>query len=242
MNEETNEVKNEKPDFLSKLSFLFPKKGLDEITATRSSLQLGRRFFHLANGLIIAAMYHLFLSHKQIVYILGLTASLLYLFEQVRLAYPELSNKVKWFTKMLLRAEEQLKESAAVPYAIALLLTILTFPKEIALISILTLSIADPMSAIIGISLGKHKIRKNKSWEGSIAFFISTTLASFFVLHTYHPELLASDIKAALAIGLVVTLSELIPVRIDDNLTIPLFTAIISWTLCVLLAIPAGTI
>ena len=41
------------------------------------------------------------------------------------------------------RAEEQFRESAMTPYVIAILLTILTFPKTIALIAICTLAIAD---------------------------------------------------------------------------------------------------
>lgn len=241
-NDNDENEEKERPQLFKNLSFLFKRHNQSEITATRNNLQLGRRFFHLTNGVIIATMYHLFLTHKQLVYILGLTASLLYLFEQVRISYPELASKLKWVSRILLRAEEQLKESAAVPYAMALLLTALSFPKEVSLIAILTLSIADPMSAIIGISFGQHKIRDNKSWEGSIAFFTTTTLAAFLILYNYHPGLLGSDIKASILIGFFAAFAETIPIRIDDNLTIPLSTALIAWFFCTLLYIPVGSI
>jgi dolichol kinase len=219
-----------------------PQDQGEEIKATRSSLQIGRRLFHFLNGTIVATMYNLFLTHKQVVYVLGLTASLVYLIDQVRVSYPEISRNFNFLNKLLLRAEEQLKQSAAVPYAMSLLLTILSFPKEISLIAIYTLSIADPLSAIIGIKFGKHKIAKNKSLEGSGAFFISTFFISFFVLSSIFIGITWPILKASFLIALLAALAELVPSRLDDNLTIPLFTAILAWIVCSGVGIPIGQI
>lgn len=60
--------------------------------------------------------------------------------------------RAPWINSLLFRAEEQFKESAMTPYAIAILLTLLTFPKTLALIGIYTLAIADPLSAVVGIT------------------------------------------------------------------------------------------
>ncbi|MBF0297394.1 MAG: hypothetical protein HQK51_01665 [Oligoflexia bacterium] len=205
---------------------------------SRHNLQLGRRLFHFANGAAIATMYNLFWEHNQVVYIIGLGASLLYIVEQVRLAYPELANKFSWISNFLLRAEEEIKESAAVPYAMALLLTIISFPKTVAVIAIYTLSISDPLSAIIGITYGKKKIVRNKSLEGSLAFFISTLIICLYVLINAHSGYVMPIVKASILIAFIVALFELIPLRLDDNLTIPLFTSMISWTIIHLMGIP----
>lgn len=208
-------------------------------TATRYNLQLGRRLFHFLNGAVVATMYNLFLEHRQVVYILGMAASLLYLMEQIRIAYPEMASKFRWFSNFLLRAEEQLKESSAVPYAMALLLTIISFPKVVAIIAIYTLSIADPASAIIGIMYGKRKIAKNKSLEGSMAFFTATFLVALSVFLTSYPGYMWWPIlKASFLIALLGSLVEIIPLRIDDNLTIPLSMSIITWIVCSLFSIP----
>ena len=156
------------------------------IKSTRKDLQISRRLFHMGNGFVVATAYALTLSHQQVVYILGTFASLIYLLDQIRRAYPEIAKKFEGWTKYLLRAEEQLKESAAIPYAMAIMLTILSFPKIIALISIYTLAFADPLSAIIGIRFGKHHIVKEKSVEGSLAFYICSFLAILMVFSIYN--------------------------------------------------------
>jgi dolichol kinase len=44
------------------------------------------------------------------------------------------------------------------PYAIAVLLTILSVPKPAALIAIYTLAIADPAAAVVGITWGRRRL------------------------------------------------------------------------------------
>ncbi len=200
----------------------------EKIKATRKDLQISRRLFHMANGFFFATAYALTLSHQQVVYLLGTIACSLYLLDHVRISYPELAKKFESSTKYLLRAEEQIKESAAIPYAIAILLTILSFPKAIAIASIYTLAFADPLSAIIGIKFGKHHIVKEKSVEGSIAFFICTFLAIGLSFNLLGITGFSVWIIAFL-VGVIVTFFEMIPLRLDDNLTIPLFTAVILW-------------
>ena len=59
-------------------------------TATRRDLQLGRRLFHLANGVAIATAYALLFTHQQVVHVFGTIACLVYILDRVRIHYPEL--------------------------------------------------------------------------------------------------------------------------------------------------------
>jgi len=203
--------------------------------ATKNDLQWGRRIFHFASGTIAATGYALFLKHQQVVYLLGIIACTLYLAEQIRIAYPEISEKLTWINRILLRAEEQLKESTSIPYAIAILLTILTFPKAVALIAIYSLAIGDPMAAIIGIKFGKHRLKSGKSLEGSAAFFVCCFGISLVVLSWTFAGMTLRILGSSVFIGLVSSIFEGIPFRIDDNLTIPLFTAATAWSTLALL-------
>jgi len=203
----------------------------ENITATRSSLQLPRRMVHMSMGLIAAGVYHFFLTHERAIYILGICASLIYIIEQFRTSYPEYMAKFDIIFKHIFRAEEQLKESAGVPYIMALLLTILTFPKPIALCAILTLAISDPLSAIIGIKYGRHKWAAGKSIEGSAAFFISSFVISLSVLLHFTEVYWGWVLLLSLSSSIIISAFELIPLRVDDNLTIPLFTAFALWIL-----------
>ena len=194
-----------------------------KINASRKDLQLPRRMVHLFNGLMIAFIYGYFLTHSVAVHILGTFACIFYIFEQLRINYPEYSQSFNSIGQYLFRAEEQLKESSMIPYIMGLLLTIISFPKSVAICSILTLGVADPLSAIVGIKYGRLRIVKEKSVEGSLAFFIACFVCIYLPLYfttTNNPVALA--IMAFIA-SIIIAIFEMLPIRLDDNLTIPLF-------------------
>lgn len=205
--------------------------------STRHNLQIPRRLFHMANGFVIASLYLVTFTHSQMIHILGTLACGLYLVEQIRINYPETAAKLLPFTKLIMRAEEQLKESAMVPYMMAVLLTIITFPKHIALVGIYTLAFADPLSALVGIRFGKHKLSPTRSVEGGAAFFITTFVISGLILAAYNGGFSLSVLGVATLLGICCTLFDLVPLKIDDNLTIPLFTSAALWLICTLFGI-----
>ena len=208
--------------------------------ATRKDLQLGRRLVHIANGSAIATAYALLFTHQQIVHIFGSIACLVYIMDRVRMHYPELLERAPWINPLLFRTEEQFKESGMTPYAIAILLTLLTFPKTQAMIAIYTLAIADPLSALVGITWGRHRIASGKSLEGSLAFFGATTVITGAVLRLMTIVAGAPIAVAALTIGLASALFEVLPLRLDDNLTIPLFVGVAGWVVCTIVGIVPG--
>ena len=206
------------------------KKTKEQVpTATRYDLQLGRRFFHIGMGTFVVATYGFFLDHQHAVSILGAGACIFYIMEQVRITYPQTANFFKIASQYLLRAEEQLSESAALPYALSILLTMITFPKVVAIIAILTLAWADPLSALVGIRYGKKKIAEGKTLAGSLAFFIATFICCLVSLVVFQGLLVPKFLFLSTAVALFVTCFELIPLKLDDNLTIPLFTAVTVW-------------
>jgi diacylglycerol kinase (CTP) len=199
-------------------------------TATRRDLQLGRRLVHMANGVAIASAYALLFSHQQLVHVFGTIACVVYIADRVRIHYPEAVPP--GLNRLFFRAEEEVKESAMIPYAIAILLTILTFPKPVALIAIYTLAIADPLAAIVGITWGGRELVPDRSIEGMLAFFTATVAVSLAVLGVATSAPYAAISGAAVLIALSVSAFELFPLRIDDNLTIPLFVGFTGWVAC----------
>ncbi|QQR80616.1 MAG: hypothetical protein IPJ69_00140 [Deltaproteobacteria bacterium] len=190
-----------------------------EIVARRKDLQLGRRFFHMAGGLGVVLIYGLFFTHTQIVQFLGVTACVLYIFDRSRVVYPEIARKFEKMTRFFLRAEERLQESTMIPYIMAILLTVISFPK--------------PM----GIRYGRRHLVPDKTLEGSLAFLITTFLCSVGVLfYMTHAEpwriVISSFILSVLG-----TCFEMLPLKLDDNLTIPLFIGFTGWALCYLMGI-----
>ena len=208
-------------------------------SATRRDLQLGRRFFHLLNGVATATAYAVLFTHEQVIHVFGTIACIVYVVDRIRLAYPEVvARRAPWVNRVLLRAEEEVRESAMIPYAIAVLLTIITVPKSAALIAIYTLAIADPAAAIVGIQWGRGRLIENRSLEGSAAFFAATLAIAACVLSRSPGATWASVAGASLATALAAAICELLPLRIDDNLTIPLFVGFAAWIVASAFGLP----
>lgn len=208
-------------------------------TATRRDLQLGRRLFHMLNGVTVATAYAVLFTHTQVVHVFGTIACLVYIIDRVRIAYPEvIARHAPSVNHLLVRAEEQVRESGMTPYAIAVLLTILTVPKPAALIAIYTLAIADPAAAVVGITWGRRKLGAERSLEGSLAFFAATLGIALFVLGaaTGAPALVV--VGMACTIALAAAACELLPLRIDDNLTIPIFVGFTTWIVAEAFGVP----
>jgi dolichol kinase len=205
--------------------------------ATRKDLQLGRRLFHMAGGVVVILGYGLFFTHTQAVYLLGATACIAYVFDKIRIAYPDVALRVQGITNLFLRAEEKLAESSMIPYVIALLLTIISFPKPIALAAIATLAVGDPLAALVGIRFGKHPLATNRTIEGSLAFFTVALASSFLSLFRAGGVAWPAALGISAGLAVAVTAFETLPIKLDDNLTIPLFTGFIGWFLCVVFGV-----
>jgi len=190
------------------------------------------------NGVAIATAYALLFSHQQIVQIFATIACVVYIVDRVRIAYPEtVARRAPWVNRSFVRAEEQVREAAMTPFAIAVLLTILAVPKLAALVAIYTLAIADPLAAVVGIRFGRRRIAHDRSLEGSLAFFGATVAIAALVLRwgTGAPGLTITGASAT--IGIAAAGCELLPLRIDDNLTIPIFVGFATWMITALFGV-----
>lgn len=206
--------------------------------ATRRDLQLGRRLFHFVNGVAIATAYALLFTHEQVVHVFGAIACLVYIGDRVRIAYPDLVTRhAAWVNRVLVRAEEQMRESAMTPFAIAVLLTILAVPKLAALVAIYTLAIADPLAAIVGIRFGRRRLAEHRTVEGTLAFFIATVAIAVGVLRWGSDATAGSIAASAAAIGCIAVTCELLPLRIDDNLSIPIVVGFATWAAAALFGV-----
>jgi len=101
------------------------------------------------------------------------------------------------------------------------LILVLFFPKVIAIAAFSMVALADTVAALAGKAFGRHRFG-HKSLEGSAAFLVTALL-----IVTVVPNL---NMQAGLVMALTATGTEAFDMRIgsfkvDDNLTIPLFSA-----------------
>lgn len=105
---------------------------------------------------------------------------------------------------------------------ISFFICILFFNKEIAILSMLIIVISDTAAAVTGKTIGKRKIG-TKTLEGGIAFFVTAMILFFIVIK---PNDLTLIYIGFLSVFLTAVF-ELIPLKADDNITIPLFFGIV---------------
>lgn len=124
----------------------------------------------------------------------------------------------KFFNNMMRSHELDGKLTGASYVLIGSFITITLFPKEIAIPALLFASFGDTFAALIGKRFGRIRIWE-KTLEGSIAGIIACILVTWFI-----PGIpLFVKIIGAFAAMFI----ELMPIRIDDNLRIPLFSGTI---------------
>ena len=123
-------------------------------------------------------------------------------------------------------SRENFQFTGAIYVLTSAILCLCFFGKEIACIALTVMLICDSVAALIGRSVGKVKIYKNKTLEGTLAFFIMALLINllFWPLYPF-------TIKSLIAC-LVATLAELYEdkIEIDDNLSVPMFfSVVLTW-------------
>ena len=124
-----------------------------------------------------------------------------------------------------------------------LILVLLCWPQHVVIIiaAMMVLALGDAAAAIVGEALRKpHEyilIKDQKSYEGSATMFLTSGLAVFQILYFY-PFESGSGVQSALIAfwfaiitAIIATAAEALSGKGSDNLTVPLFTALILYYL-----------
>jgi len=144
-----------------------------------------------------------------------------FIVECVRLMFPAVNKIFAEKFGGLLREKEKHNFTGSFFYLVGTTVSIVFFSPPIAVSAILFLIIGDFMAALVGISYGRIKIGK-KSLEGSVACFLSCFLICFLMF--WHVKL---GEQLAFWVALAATVTELLnPPFIDDNLSIPVLSAL----------------
>src|SRR5262249_52392628 len=158
--------------------------------------------------------YALLFTHEQVIHIFGTIACIIYVVDRVRIAYPEaVARRAPWVNRLFVRAEGQVRESAMIPFALAVLLTILTSPTLAALVGIYTLAVADTLAAGVGIRFGRRRITHNRTVEGSLTFLLTALAIAVVTLGWGGNAPPLAIAAAASTIGLAAAVCEVLPLR-----------------------------
>lgn len=174
-----------------------------------------RQLYHSLSGLALV-FFISFLNKPADVYLILILLFSAVIIETARLYLPGINRLFINCFGILMRGEERHNPTGTLYYILGALMALLLFPKEIALFSMTVLAVGDPSAYIVGSNFGRLRIGK-KSIEGSLAFFTAAVITGLLFHRLWDPLSVTAMIMGALT-GAV---TELIPVRINDNLTIP---------------------
>lgn len=199
--------------------------------------ELFRKAIHI--GAIIIPLLYYFVVRNQLVAIAILLplALLCLIIDASRIENPKLKMKFYSFFGAHLRDEETTKLTGASYLLTSSVVAIAVFTKEIAFLSISFLAIGDTFAALIGIQFGKRKIgNSKKTLEGLIGSFVSCAGFGVLVYLLKFQKVFAGPEGATnpqpyiimiLAGALAASITEVLDLRINDNITIPMVSGIV---------------
>jgi dolichol kinase len=197
----------------------------------KKDLHLSRKIIHMIPAFIFVIMYINFFEYRNIMenYIMKFFIVAIFL-DFLRLDNIKLNNIfVKIFSKVM-RTEELTKHSGVPPYMTSMTIISAFFPFEVIVLSLLFLSICDPMASLVGVSFRNNeyniKFKNGKSLFGLMGALLSSFVITLIVGIFVFDWTFSLSFTVGILSGIVVSLSESFPFQgINDNILIPIFSA-----------------
>ncbi len=188
----------------------------------RSDLHLVRKFFHMTGAVLILVPYLYFgASSVTMAAGLGLMLSLVMSIEYARSRWEWVNGIAVRILRPVMR-DTEVNQLSGIPFYVAsCLLAFLLFPQHVAVLAVLYLAVGDPASSFFGVLYGRNQIFPNKSLQGTLGGFAVCAIATFVYLYWQGIEREKLLIFTLLG-GFVGSISELLPLKLDDNFAIPI--------------------
>jgi len=193
--------------------------------------ELARKAIHFFSLLIILVYFLVsdFFNQRIALTFLVLILIIFIEFEFLRLEVRRkipILNKIWAWTR---RRKEKHLLGGDVFFLLGAILVLAVFDPKIAIAAILMTTFGDLAAALIGKKFGKHKIIKNKTWEGSLSELAINLIIGVIVFLVYQdlPFSTWQPWAVISVMALTATLVETSVNKLDDNLLIPVFAGFV---------------
>jgi dolichol kinase len=200
--------------------------------------EVTRKLYHLVITLSIFPLVTVFRTWY---------AALLAIFLFVLIVYPILSlvEHASLYKRVAVERKDGEFKSSLIIVQMSMALLIFVFWgmlgdawKYIAVVAVMAWGFGDAAAALVGKAIGRRQIRHPriqgaKTYEGTLAMFVTAGLAVFFTLLVYACRPWHVSLTVALLVAPVCAIVELFTNRGFDTLTVPISTgiAVLSWML-----------
>ena len=190
--------------------------------------EFSRKIFHLLN--MVIPLIHVYFIEDRMEMLIFLSLMLIFCFfiEVFRTQYFILHKFFKKYLHFMMRDSEKEGEITGATWVFAgSLFTIILIPKPFCIVALFFLAVGDTFAALVGMNYPFLKIGR-KTLSGSIACFVTCCIIGLlfsFGLNT-------STIMFG---AFIATLTELSSMKINDNLSIPIFSGVSMYSFNILL-------
>lgn len=196
--------------------------------------EIYRKMIHYSSASI--SIGYLFIQKEIVLLILGILLALMFIVELVKYKSNFIYDLYLKNFKHMLREHEydrnRFRINGASWVIFAAIFCIILFPKLIAVTGLLMLSFADSTSALAGRMFGKKQYAPNRSYVGTITFFV-VGIIIMFLAPKYFGTI--KEYIIVLIAVIVTTVADGLSLPIDDNFTIPVVCCSVLYLLYVLL-------
>ncbi len=187
--------------------------------------EIGRQIMHILIGLLMVILIKIDIISPFAIF-LGIIVGLLASIISKRINLPIFSQFLNYFERE--EARKSFPGKGMIFFFIGILLVLKLFDRDIALASIMILTLGDSVSHLAGVKFGKIKnifnLKGNKLLEGTLA----GTLAGFFgaLIFVSLPEAFLGSMVAMIAEVVQIDFND---TTLDDNMVVPLVAGTIMY-------------
>jgi len=186
---------------------------------------LGRNIYHSAGGVMLVIGSLFFLKFTSLLLVLFCILLLFLVGWALERARVETMLSRSYTLKRVKDFAKSSHYEAGSYWLLSSLLLLLFFNINIAYASILILAFGDTAAGFVGRNMGrlKNPLNKKKTIEGSLAFFATSLFAAMLFVST----------PTAIIVAFLVAIIESLPLKINDNLTVPLSAGLVMFLLSI---------
>ena len=181
--------------------------------------EFSRKIFHLLN-MVIPLIHVYFIEDRMgMLIFLSLMLIICFFIEVLRTRYFILHKFFKKYLHFMMRDSEKEGEITGATWVFAgSLFTIMLIPKPFCIVALFFLAVGDTFAALVGMNYPFLKIGR-KTLSGSVACFITCCIIGLLFSHSLNTPTIMFG-------AFIATLTELSSMKINDNLSIPIFSGI----------------
>ncbi len=178
----------------------------------------GRKLYHMS-GLVLILIYSI-MGREHGLIMLGTILVTVTAIDIARLMIRPVNSFVYSHMSSFIRESERTTLTGSPWYILGTLCAAAFFDLPVAIVAVAFLAFGDVSATTVGEIWGKTKLWDGKkSLEGTVAFFVAGIVAGV-VISRFYPMDMAVIIAGAVSAAIV----EILPLKVNDNLTIPLLS------------------